>query len=215
MTLGGDQRAGAEGHRRAYDRADIVRIGDLVEHDDETGVAERVERFWRQRLRLDDDALMNRLAAGELVDVPGFHKLSREEQGGEVLLIPADPADGEGAREAVHAAVERFGDLRGVLHIDMFPGAGLIQLKTPEASAPVLRPKVAGTRALADALLGVPIEIFVLFSSTIAVTGGLGQVDFCAANNFLDVFAEAERAAGRLPAVTLDWGSFRWEEWQE
>jgi acyl transferase domain-containing protein/acyl carrier protein len=138
-----------------------------------------------------------------------------EGQGGEVLLIPADPATEEGAREAVRATVERFGDFRGVLHIDMFPGAGLIQLKTPEASAPVLRPKVGATRALAAALAGVPVEAFVLFSSTIAVTGGLGQVDFCAANNFLDVFAEAERAAGRLPAVALDWGSFRWEEWQE
>jgi acyl transferase domain-containing protein/acyl carrier protein len=138
-----------------------------------------------------------------------------EEQGDEVLLVPADPATDEGAREAVRAVLERFGELRGVLHVDMFPGAGLIQLKTPDASAPVLRPKVEGTRALSAALEGVPIEILVLFSSTIAVTGGLGQVDFCAANNFLDAFAERERAAGRLPAVTLDWGSFRWEEWQE
>jgi acyl transferase domain-containing protein/acyl carrier protein len=138
-----------------------------------------------------------------------------EEGGGEVLLIPADPATEEGAREAVAAARERFGELRGVLHLDMFPGAGLIQLKTPDASAPVLRPKVDATRALAAALEGVPIELFALFSSTIAVTGGLGQVDFCAANNFLDAFAEGERAAGRLPVVTLDWGAFRWEEWQE
>ncbi|HKH45723.1 MAG TPA: beta-ketoacyl synthase N-terminal-like domain-containing protein [Thermoanaerobaculia bacterium] len=138
-----------------------------------------------------------------------------EAGGGEILLVPVDPATEVGAREAVHAAVEHFGALRGVLHTDMFPGAGLIQLKTPEASAPVLRPKLDGTRALAAALKEVPIEIFVLFSSTIAVTGGLGQVDFCAANNFLDLFAETERAAGRLPVVTLDWGAFRWEEWQE
>ncbi|HJX26290.1 MAG TPA: KR domain-containing protein, partial [Thermoanaerobaculia bacterium] len=138
-----------------------------------------------------------------------------EDGGGEVLLIPADPATEEGAREVVAAARERFGELRGVLHLDMFPGAGLIQLKTPDASAPVLRPKVDATRALAAALDGVPIELFALFSSTIAVTGGLGQVDFCAANNFLDAFSEGERAAGRLPAVTLDWGAFRWEEWQE
>src|SRR4028118_1689080 len=63
-----------------------------------------------------------------------------EDGGGEVLLIPADPATEEGAREVVAAARERFGELRGVLHLDMFPGAGLIQLKTPDASAPVLRP---------------------------------------------------------------------------
>jgi acyl carrier protein len=138
-----------------------------------------------------------------------------ESGGGEVLLLPADAATAEGAREVVQSALERFGGLRGILHTDMFPGAGLIQLKTPEASAPVLRPKLDMTRALAVALDGVPIEAFVLFSSTIAVTGGLGQVDFCAANNFLGAFAETERAAGRLPAVTLDWGAFRWEEWQE
>ncbi len=138
-----------------------------------------------------------------------------EATGGEVLLVPADTADEEGAREAVARTLERFGDIHGVLHVDMVPGAGLIQLKTPEASAPVLRPKVEGTRALAAALDGIPLDFVALFSSTIAVTGGLGQVDFCAANNFLDAFAAGQRATGGLPVVAIDWGSFRWEEWQE
>ena len=53
VARGGDQRAGAEGDGRAHDRADIVRVGDLVEHDDQSCVAERVERLGLQRLGLD------------------------------------------------------------------------------------------------------------------------------------------------------------------
>ena len=137
-----------------------------------------------------------------------------EAEGGEVMVIAADLAIAEGARQAVAAVRERFGALHGVLHVDMVPGAGLLQLKTPAAAAQVFRPKVAATRSLAAALAGAPLDVFALFSSTIAITGGLGQVDFCAANCFLDAFAHACRAAGGPPAVAIDWGAFRWEDWQ-
>ena len=36
--IGGDHRTGIESHRRAHDRADIVGIGDLVEHQNQRAV---------------------------------------------------------------------------------------------------------------------------------------------------------------------------------
>ncbi|HEY9422528.1 MAG TPA: KR domain-containing protein, partial [Thermoanaerobaculia bacterium] len=94
--------------------------------------------------------------------------------------------------------------IHGVVHAAGVPGGGLIQLKTREAADAVLRAKVQGTLALDSLLADAPLDFFVLCSSLASILGGLGQVDYCAANSFLDAFA----ARGR--AVAIDW-----ERWRE
>ncbi|HKV08968.1 MAG TPA: SDR family NAD(P)-dependent oxidoreductase, partial [Thermoanaerobaculia bacterium] len=135
-----------------------------------------------------------------------------EAAGAEVLVLRADVADEAAMRRAVAAARERFGPLHGVFHAAGVPGAGLIQRKTREAADAVLAPKVDGTRALEAALADDPPEILVLFSSINALTGGLGQVDYSAANAYLDAVAEA---GGPLPWVAVDWCEWRWDAWTE
>ncbi|HSK75059.1 MAG TPA: amino acid adenylation domain-containing protein [Thermoanaerobaculia bacterium] len=140
-----------------------------------------------------------------------------EAAGAEVLVLRADVADEEQMRRAVAAARDRFGSLHGVFHAAGVPGAGLIQLKSREAADAVLAPKVDGTRVLqavlADVLGDAPPEILVLFSSINSVTGGLGQVDYCAANAYLD--AVAESGLGPLPSVAVDWCEWKWDAWTE
>ena len=130
--------------------------------------------------------------------------------GAEVLAVSADVADREQVGTLVGQALERFGEIHGVIHAAGVAGGGMIQLKTPEAAARVLSPKVAGTRSLMDALAGVPLDWVVLCSSTIAVAGGLGQVDYCAGNNFLDAFAHAMELSGGPRTLSVNWGA--WEE---
>ena len=80
----GDQRAGPEGHCRAHDRADIVRVGHLVEHHDQPVSPSAASALGLQRPRLDQHALMHRVAAGDLVDVARLDDFGLEGQGGEV-----------------------------------------------------------------------------------------------------------------------------------
>ena len=68
VAAGGDDRVGGEGDGRAQDRADVVRVGDLVEDDDEPGIGERIERKRGQGRDLDRDALVHRLAAEQTVE---------------------------------------------------------------------------------------------------------------------------------------------------
>ena len=75
-----------------------------------------------------------------------------EQTGAEVLVLQADVTDRTQMTEAVQRAVARFGALHGVLHTAGVPGVGLLQLKTREAAARVLAPKVQGTLALVEAL---------------------------------------------------------------
>jgi len=136
-----------------------------------------------------------------------------EAMGAEVLVAHADVADPEPMREALAATRARFGAIHGVIHAAGVAGGGIIQLKTREMAERVLAPKVQGTRVL-DALLaeaGEPLDFLLLCSSTVAVLGGFGQIEYCAANNYLDAYARVKSAQPGAPfTAAIDWSA-----WQE
>jgi acyl transferase domain-containing protein len=158
---------------------------------------------WAQWLEAhgDDDVTTTRI-----------HSLQAlEEAGGEVLTISADVANREQLAHALDAARQRFGVIHGVVHAAGIPGGGIIQLKTPEAAAQVLAPKLLGTLWLWDLLEGDRLDFFLLCASITGVVGGPGQVDYCAANAFLDAFARSRAAHGVGTRVI----SVDWDAWQE
>ena len=138
--------------------------------------------------------------------------------GAEVEIVTGDVADPDDLSRAFALAQERFGALHGILHTAGVPGTGLMQFKHPDDSDLVLAPKVAGARAISQALrTGAPDEIgldfLVLFSSiTSATGGGPGQVDYCAANAYLDGHAASLAATGR-PVLSIGWGEWTWNAW--
>ncbi|SFC87958.1 type I polyketide synthase [Streptomyces aidingensis] len=139
------------------------------------------------------------------------------EQGGEVEIVEGDVAEPADVLRAVELARERFGALHGVLHTAGVPGTGLMQFKQPGDAEQVLAPKLAGSRALDAALerAGVALDFLVLFSSITSVTGGgPGQVDYCAANAFLDAWAPGRRDRHRT-TVSVAWGEWTWNAWDE
>jgi acyl transferase domain-containing protein/thioesterase domain-containing protein/NADP-dependent 3-hydroxy acid dehydrogenase YdfG/acyl carrier protein len=128
-----------------------------------------------------------------------------ESFGAEVLVGSADVADVAQMGALVARARQRFGPVHGVFH-----AAGVIQdepIGTKEQAAVerVLAPKVHGALVLEDVLGDEPTDFMVLFSSTSAVLGPPGQVDYVAGNAFLDAFARRRSAAGR-PTTSLQWG---------
>jgi amino acid adenylation domain-containing protein len=132
-----------------------------------------------------------------------------EALGAEVMAVAADVTDEAAMRSVLDRTLERFGALHGVIHAAGVPGGGLIQLKARQAAAAVLGPKMRGTLVLESLLADIPLDFFVVCSSLASILGGLGQVDYCAANAFLDAFAAREAARGRA-ALAIDWD--RWSE---
>ncbi|MCZ0976161.1 acyltransferase domain-containing protein [Streptomyces albulus] len=90
------------------------------------------------------------------------------------------------------------------------PGGGLMQLKDPATAHAVLAPKVHGTLVLDALLRETPLDFLLLCSSTIAFSGGLGQVDYCSANAFLDAYAQYRSTADGPHTVAVNW-----DAWQE
>jgi NAD(P)-dependent dehydrogenase (short-subunit alcohol dehydrogenase family)/acyl carrier protein len=132
-----------------------------------------------------------------------------EELGSEVLVLSADVADRAQMHAAINHAEARFGVIHGVIHCAGVPGGGLIQFKTKDSAASVLRPKVEGTLILADLLAGQRVDFLALCSSLSSVVGGVGHVDYCAANAFMDSFAQARRHDAALPIVSIDWNAWQ------
>ncbi len=91
----------------------------------------------------------------------------------------------------------------GVLH------DGLIALKSEREIEDVLAPKLYGTLVLDRALQAQPPDFLVLFSSASAYVAPAGQVDYVAANAFLNAYAEACRDSRNWPVVAIDWGIWK------
>jgi len=132
-----------------------------------------------------------------------------ESRGGEVLYVAADVACREDMERVVAQARERFGSIQGVIHSAGVPGGGIIQLKEPEVAARVMAPKVQGTLVLQAVLKDEPLDFMLLCSSTAAILGGFGQIDYCGANAFLDAFAHSARSRGNQPVISVNWDSWK------
>ncbi|GGO22422.1 hypothetical protein GCM10010116_45230 [Microbispora rosea subsp. aerata] len=132
-----------------------------------------------------------------------------ESAGATVVVAQADVTDDARMSQVVREAVERFGAVHGVVHAAGVPGGGLIQLKDPGEAVAVLAPKVLGALTLRRVCEPLALDFLVMCSSGIAVTGGVGQVDYCAANAFLDALAHHDEEAGRWPVVSINWDAWR------
>ena len=77
MTRRGDDRLDRERRRRAQDRADIVRIGDLVEHQHDAFLRQRIDIRRGQGIGLGQQALMHGVRTEPLVDQARPHDFRR------------------------------------------------------------------------------------------------------------------------------------------
>ena len=132
-----------------------------------------------------------------------------EARGRDVLTIRADVTSDDEMRAAVAEAVARFGRIDGAIHAAGVAGGGIIALKTRDAAERVLAPKVRGIEVLARALDRQPLRFLVLCSSLAALAGGVGQVDYCAANAFLDSWAESRDPLAAPFVCSIDWDIWR------
>ncbi len=143
--------------------------------------------------------------AGDRVSQRMQRVLDLEASGAEVLVLTADVTNRDEMQAALQSLQARFGALHGVFHTAGELDDDLIALKTLESVEQVFAPKIQGTRILHELTAGSGLDFTLLFSSTSTVTAPAGQVDYVAANAFLDAFAEGQRAAG-FPVTSLHWG---------
>ncbi|WP_328417463.1 SDR family NAD(P)-dependent oxidoreductase [Micromonospora sp. NBC_00389] len=130
-----------------------------------------------------------------------------EAAGAEVLVLAADVTDPADLSRVRDAATSAYGGIDGIVHAAGLPGGGMAEVKERAEAERVLAPKLAGTLALAQVFGDLPLDFVVLCSSITGLVGGFGQIDYCAANAFLD--AHARSGAGwRAPVLSQNWGGW-------
>ncbi|EEW26718.1 type I polyketide synthase [Rhodobacter ferrooxidans] len=125
--------------------------------------------------------------------------------GGEVLVACADVCNLHDMREAVAKGVARFGPFRAVIHAAGVVNDGPLLTKSPSAVEEVFAPKLHGTRVLEALFPDGSLDLLVLFASTSTVTGPAGQIDYVAANEFLNACSQS-RKGGKTRVLALNWG---------
>ncbi|MCU0762780.1 MAG: SDR family NAD(P)-dependent oxidoreductase [Hydrogenophaga sp.] len=178
-------------------------------------VAERLAREKRARLVL---LTRQALPAPENWDVllrqgqPGGGDAQRiqavrrlQALGAEVLVLAADVCNVKDMQAAAEQARERFGRIHLVVHAAGVVDDGPLLTKTSGAVEEVFAPKVHGVQILHELFPDGSIDQMVLFSSTSTITAPAGQVDYVAANEYLNAYAHS-RVGGRTRVLAIDWG---------
>jgi len=138
--------------------------------------------------RLAEDSTTAKSLRQKLAKLLEFRSL-----GSEVIVLSADVASSVSIRRAVSIAESRFGKINGIIHAAGSIQDGPLQLKASDSAASVLAPKIFGTLALHELFLAKEMDFLALVSSVSAVFPPAGQVDYAAANAFLDSFAQSVR----------------------
>ncbi|MBZ0129757.1 MAG: SDR family NAD(P)-dependent oxidoreductase [Rhodobacteraceae bacterium] len=128
-----------------------------------------------------------------------------EQAGGKVLVLAADVSNIEDMRAALARADKAFGAINGVIHAAGVIDDGPLLAKGPGGIEDVFTPKIHGTQVLDQLFPDGSLDWLVLFSSSSTVTTPAGQVDYIAANAYLNAFARS-RAGGVTKVLALNWG---------
>ncbi len=132
-----------------------------------------------------------------------------EALGGTVCIADADVCDRDSLQRVRNLAIKQFGTINGVVHCAGVLEDEAIERGDRDRQMRVLAPKVKGTLLLEDVLSDIPLDFFIFCSSGTAFHPLFGQVAYCGANNFLDVFAHYKMAKDGTFALSIDW-----EGWQ-
>ena len=128
-----------------------------------------------------------------------------ESLGARVLVAAADVCNVQEMQDALARARQEFGEIRGVIHAAGVVDDGPLLAKTTASVEDVFTPKIHGTQMLHELFPDGTLDWLVLFSSTSTVTAPAGQIDYVAANEYLNAYAHS-RAGGKTKVIALDWG---------
>jgi len=135
--------------------------------------------------------------------------IALEQQGTRVVLRSGDIANEAAMRDLAASIKAEFGTLSGIVHTAGVIDDSLLLTKDFDSVIKVLAPKVKGTQVLDRVFDTAALDFVVLYSSTSAFAGLPGQIDYAAANAFLDAFAHYRNEQG------ANYFAVNWPAWRQ
>jgi acyl transferase domain-containing protein/thioesterase domain-containing protein/acyl carrier protein len=132
-----------------------------------------------------------------------------EQTSAEILIVTGDVSDPMPMQQVADQIHARFGPIAGIIHAaGVLDDAPLLQ-KDRTSAGRVLAPKVRGTLVLESIFQQDSIDFFVLMSSVSSYSTPAGQIDYAAANAFLDSFARSKSQS------STRYISIQWPRWND
>ena len=128
-----------------------------------------------------------------------------ERDGAKVLVVLADVARRADVARLLGEAASSMPPLRGIVHAAAVLDDGVLMRQSLPRFHGVLAAKVAGAWNLHSLTRDLPLDLFVCFSSSVALLGSPGQGSYAAANAFLDALARRRRRLGHH-GLSVNWG---------
>lgn len=125
------------------------------------------------------------------------------------ICVTADVTEAASLTDAVDSVAEAFGELNGVFHTAGVVDDNLLAMKEEDDAAKVLAPKVLGIQALDAVLDARELDFLLIYSSVSAYAGVAGQVDYTAANAFVDAYAKYKQDQTGSPVIAVNWGTWQ------
>ncbi len=128
-----------------------------------------------------------------------------EAAGGKVLPIAGDVSNVEDMQRIIARSAQEFGEIHGVIHAAGLIDDAPIMTKSMMEIEDVFTPKIHGTQVLDQVFPDGALDWLVLFSSTSTATAPIGQIDYVAANEYLNAYARA-RSEDQTQVLAVNWG---------
>lgn len=135
-----------------------------------------------------------------------FQKIKALEAcGAEVKYLQSDVSKRKDVKQLILQTKSLFNKVTGIIHSAGVLRDSLLVNKTKKQLEDVMAPKILGTLWLDHFTRNESLDLFVLFSSTAALIGNVGQADYAYSNTFLDSYAKmrAREAVGRT--ISINW----------
>ena len=131
-----------------------------------------------------------------------------EKSNSHIELISCDLGKEEDVKTLLGYISKKYGKLNGIFHAAGTAGNGYLFLKSDEAFATVIAPKIYGTWLLDYYSKKESLDFVIYFSSISALYGSAGQSDYTAANAYMDIFAESLQGRTGTQLLSLNWAAF-------
>ncbi len=128
-----------------------------------------------------------------------------EATGAVITYLQADVSNVEDMVAARARIESELGPVNGVIHGAGRIDDGPILTKSMDGIEDVFTPKIHGTQVLEEVFPDGSLDWMVLFASTSTITAPVGQIDYVAANEYLNAYAKS-RARDKTRVMAINWG---------
>lgn len=135
--------------------------------------------------------------------------LELEHLGADVLVLAADISNKGSLSIAVAQTEDYFGPLNSFIQTAAVENRGPIITKTKNPKHNEFLPKINGTIFVDELLAHKNLDFMMLSSSHSSFDVGLGDVEYCASNSYVDAFVNMKARQNGTPVIAVNWDRWR------